>query len=74
MWLVQPIITQIDAVGGISANWVLVLITTVAGTLAWTQLREIKQTLREVSKLVQLHDKQIAVLESKHKQEKDDEG
>lgn len=65
----ETIYAQIDAAGGISASWVLVIITAALGTLAWQQLREIKQSIRDISKLVQLHDKQIAVLEAKQKEE-----
>lgn len=72
--MMEMILAQIDAMGGISANWVLVIITGVAGTLAYQQLREIKQTLKNVSDLVHLHDKEIAVLKAKqHEDKKEDE-
>lgn len=65
----MEIAQAINSTGSIDANWVLVGITTVAGFLVWNQLKEIKDTLRDLRNLVQLHDKEIAILKEKQRDE-----
>lgn len=69
----QALIAQIDALGGISASWVLVGVTTVAGTLFWSKLNNIDKTLKTLTDYVQLHDKKIALLEVTKKDKDEDE-
>lgn len=50
--------------GAISANWILVAVTSIAGFLFWTQLREIKVSLQKAIEKLGEHDTDIEVLKS----------
>lgn len=73
---IQNIGEAINAGGNISPSWVLSGITVIAGFLIWNQIKDIKYDIRElagslkgVNKLLMLHDKQIAVMQSKLKED-----
>ena len=63
------IISQIDVSGNLNPSWVLSGITVVAGFLIWNQVRDIKEALKsmassikDINKLMQVHDKDIALI------------
>lgn len=73
---IQNIGEAINAGGNISPSWVLSGITVIAGFLIWNQIKDIKYDIRDlaeslkgVNKLLMLHDKQIAVMQSKLKED-----
>ena len=73
---IQNIGEAINAGGNISPSWVLSGITVIAGFLIWNQIKDIKYDIRElaeslkgVNKLLMIHDKQIAVMQSKLKED-----
>ena len=73
---IQNIGEAINAGGNISPSWVLSGLTVIAGFLIWNQIKDIKYDIRElaeslkgVNKLLMLHDKQIAVMQSKLKED-----
>ena len=73
---IQNIGEAINAGGNISPSWVLSGITVIAGFLIWNQIKDIKYDIRElaeslkgINKLLMLHDKQIAVMQSKLKED-----
>ena len=76
---IQELGEAINAGGNISPSWVLSGITVIAGFLIWNQIKDIKYSIRELSEslkgvnsLLQLHDKQIAVMQAKLGKDKED--
>lgn len=69
---ILAILTQITSYGAIDPSWVLSGITVAAAYLLWNQVKDIKEALKSISKslkeisdLVNLHDKDIARLKDK---------
>jgi len=58
----QILAQAIDATGGIDPSWVLSGITVMAAFLLWNQIKDIKTILKGVVDLLQLHDRDIAVM------------
>lgn len=52
-------------VWAIDPNWVLNGITAIAAFLFWSQMKDMKEILKDVNNLVMLHDKEIARLKDK---------
>jgi len=55
-------ILQILNDSAISANWVLVGVTTIASMLLFAQLKEIKSTLKDLIEVTRVHAIDIAVI------------
>lgn len=57
--------------GNVDATWVLNGITGLAAFLFWNQLKDIKESIKALTDLIQSHDKEIALL--KHQKSVDDD-
>ncbi len=68
----MTLILQLSQPVSIDANWFVAGITSIASFLFWSQLSDIKKDLKQVVALAILHDKQIAVINTKLKIEKDE--
>lgn len=69
---ILTIIIQLTSYGNIDPSWVLNGITVAAAYLLWNQIKDIKEalvriskSLKEISDLANLHDKEIARLKDK---------
>jgi hypothetical protein len=59
----EEIISQIaNSPEVLDPSWVLNLITVAAAFLLWSQIKDIKNILKGVNDLVQLHERDIAVM------------
>lgn len=58
----KEVLAQINEIGTIDPSWVLAMITVAAAYMLWSQIKEIKTILKGVGDLVQLHERDIAVM------------